>query len=172
MKKILLLCSLLLTLAHAAEEKPTKPVSPLAPLASLVGGLWVGPLPPGPAGSAPMVIELRFEWSENKQAIRFDSSFVAGDKKRPYTSGLYGWNAAKGKIAIFYVDSGGSLTEGDITLEDSVLVNELLSTDSAGKVMPIRVRLTKIGDNAFTNEIYLQKDGAWAPFVMVRYERQ
>jgi hypothetical protein len=150
-----------------AQEK----AAPLEPLASLVGGLWIGPVPV-PAGKAPMVIELRFEWAENKQAIRFDSAFVSGDKKKPYTSGMYGWNAAKGKITIYYMDSGGNLTEGDITPEDGVLVNELQSTDPKGKVTPIRVRLTKVGDNAFTNDIYLQKDGAWAPFVNVRYERK
>ncbi len=154
----------------AAQEKPVPP-SPLEPLASLVGGLWVGALPPPKTGPA-MSIELRFEWAENKQAIRFDSSFMQGDKKRPYTSGMYGWNAAKGKITIYYMDSGGNLTEGDIKIEDGVLVNELQSTDPKGKVTPIRVRLTKLGDHAFTNDIYLQKDGAWAPFVNVRYERK
>ncbi len=155
----------------AAQEKAAPPVSPLEPLASLVGGLWVGSLPPPKSGPATQ-IELRFEWAENKQAIRFDSSFVQGEKRRAYTSGMYGWNAAKGKITIYYMDSSGSLTEGDITIEDGVLVNELQSTDAKGKVTPIRVKLTKIGDNAFTNDIYLQKDGAWAPFVNVRYERK
>lgn len=155
----------------AAQEKAAAPASPLEPLASLVGGVWVGALPPPKSGPA-MQIELRFEWAENKQAIRFDSSFVQGDKKRPYTSGMYGWNAAKGKITIYYMDSGGNLTEGDITLEDGVLVNELQSTDPKGQVTPIRVKLTKVGDHAFTNDIYLQKDGAWAPFVNVRYERK
>ena len=148
--------------ALAAQEKPAAPVSPLAPLASLVGGVWVGALPPPPSGPS-MSIELRFEWAENKQAIRFDSSFVQGEKRKAYTSGMYGWNAAKGKITIYYMDSGGNLTEGDITLEDGVLVNELLSTDPKGQVTPIRVKLTKVGDNVFTNDIYLQKDGAGRP---------
>ena len=155
---------------QAAEEKSAAP-APLAPLASLVGGTWVASVPT-PAGNPPVKIELHFDWTENRQAIRFDSAFVSGDKKRPYTSGLYGWNAAKGKIAIFYMDSGGSLTEGDIGLEDGVLVNELRSTELSGKVSPIRVFLTKLGEDAFTNDIYVQKDGAWAPFVKVRYERQ
>jgi hypothetical protein len=172
MKKILLCCALLLSLtARAADEKPAATESPLAPLASLVGGLWIGPVPV-PAGKPPMHIELRFEWAENQKAIRFESAFVSEGKKKPYTNGLYGWNGAKGKIVIFYMDSGGSLTEGEITPEDGALVNELTSTEPTGQVLPVRVKLTKIGDDAFTNDIYLKKDGAWAPFVNVRYERK
>lgn len=172
MKQLLLSLALLLSLvARAADEKPAAAESPLAPLASLTGGVWTGVVPV-PAGRPPMHIELRFEWAENKRAIRFESAFVSEGKKRPYTAGLYGWDGAKKKIVIFYMDSGGSLTTGDIALEDGVLVNELTSTEPSGKVTPIRVRLTKVGDDAFTNDIYLQKDGAWAPFVNVRYERR
>jgi hypothetical protein len=172
MKKILLIGTLLLSLrAFAADESPAAAESPLAPLASLVGGTWIGPVPV-PAGKPPMHIELHFTWAQNRKAIRFESAFVAEGKKRPYVDGMYGWNAAKGKIVITYMDSGGSLTEGLITLEDGVLVNELVSIDPKGIVTPIRVKVTKVGENAFTNDIYLQKDGAWAPFVNVRYERQ
>jgi hypothetical protein len=172
MKTILRMGLLLLAGAlGAAEEKAPAPESPLAPLASLVGGLWVCPVP-APAGSAPVSIELRFEWTENRRAIRFDSAFVQGDKRKPYTSGMYGWNAAKGKIVIFYMDSGGSLTEGDITQENGMFVNDLHSTGPEGKVTPVRVQLTKEGDDAFVNDIYVQKDGAWAPLVKVRYERR
>ena len=150
---------------RAAEMKE----SPLAPLASLVGGLWVGDLPP--QGNVPMKIELRFAWAENRQAVRFDSNFVQGDKRSPYTSGLYVWNPAKGRIGIVYTDFSGSLTEGTITREGEVLVNDLLVTHPDGKSEPVRVRLTKSGPDAFTNEIFVEKNGAWAPFVTVHYVR-
>ena len=171
MKNPLLLFTLLLSLvARGADEKPAATESPLAPLASLVGGLWIGPVP-APAGKPPVHIELRFEWTENKKAIRFESAFVSEGKKKPYASGMYGWNGAKKKLVLFYMDSGGSLTEGEITQENGVFVNELTSSEPTGQVVPIRVKLTKIGNDAFTNDIYLQKDGSWAPFVNVRYER-
>ena len=176
MKNLLLSCLLLLAavrLFAADAPAPGKKESPLAPLASLVGGLWVGhdvaPAKEGPA----LKIELRFAWAENRQAIRFDSSFVQGDKHAPYTSGLYGWNGGKGKIAIFYTDSSGSLTEGLITREgENVFVNDLVVTEPGGKAYPVQVRLTKVDADTFDNAIFLQKDGAWAPLVTVRYERQ
>ena len=160
---------LLVLLAAAPVRAAETKESPLAPLASLVGGLWVGDLPP--QGDVPMKIELRFSWAENRQAVRFDSNFVQGEKRTPYTSGLYVWNPAREKIGITYTDFSGSLTEGTITREGVVLVNDLMVTHPDGKSEPVRVRLTKAGTDAFTNEIFVEKNGAWVPFVTVRYVR-
>ena len=164
---ILLGCAMSL---RAADEKPAAPASPLAPVASLVGGLWVAELPPQ-GNNAPMKLEARFEWTENHQAVRFESAFVQAGKRSPYTSGIYVWNPAKQKIAIVYTDFSGSLTEGLITLEGQVLENELTLTHADGKAEPVRVRLTKSGADGFTNEIFVQKDGAMVPFITVKYLR-
>src|ERR1019366_6547528 len=172
MNKLLLLGFLVLPLAVCAIDAPVgapapPAESPLAPLTSLVGGLWVGDVPV-PKGAAPLKLELRFAWTENHRAIHFDSAFV-GSKRTPYTSGLYAWDGAKGKLVIFYVDGGGDLTEGVITPEGSdTLVNELLVTEPTGKTYPVRVRLTKVGTEVFNNAIFLMKDKEWAPFVAVR----
>jgi hypothetical protein len=166
---LLCLFVLLASLARAADAKA--PESPLAPLASLVGGTWVGEVPV-PDGRAPIQIELQFAWAENKQAVRFDSSFIREGKRQPYTSGLYAWNAAKGRLVIFYTDSGGSLTEGTITREGGILVNDLAVTEKSGKTTQVQVRLTKLDNDTFSNEIFVAKDGAWSPFVNVRYVRQ
>jgi len=172
MKKILLFSILLLTVTVSATEgKSPAPESPLAPLASLVGGVWVGDVPV-PKDAAPLKLEARFAWTENRQGVSFDSVFVRGDKRTPYTSGLYAWDGGRGKIVIFYVNNDGDLTEGVITPDHGALWNDLKVTESGGKAYPVQVRLTKAGADAFTNEIFLQKDGAWAPFVTVRYERQ
>ena len=167
---LLLLISMTAPWARAADVKAAAG-SPLAPLAPLVGGVWIGEVPV-PKGEASLKLEARFAWTENKQGVRFDSVFVRGDKRSPYTSGQYGWDGAKGKLVIFYCDSGGSLTTGTITQESGVLVNDLLVSEAGGKTYPVQVRLTKTGADGFTNEIFLQKDGAWAPFVTVRYERE
>jgi hypothetical protein len=172
MKKFLLSGCLLLTLALRASDAPASaPTSPLAPLESLIGGVWIGSLPV-PAGKPPVQIELTFSWTENHRAIRFDSAFVGKDKRQPYTSGLYAWDGAKGKLVIFYVSNAGELTEGVITPEGDTLVNELTVTEPGGTTYPVKVRLTKAGPDVFTNEIFLMKDKEWAPFVTVKYERQ
>lgn len=170
--KHLLGCIALLVAASLFADGANPVVDlPLAPLESLVGGIWLASLP-APKDQPSAQIELRFQWAENKQAIRFESAFLRGDKRQPYTDGFYAWNAAKRKVAIFYTDSGGNLTEGLITSEGDTLVNDLVSIGPNGKAEPIQVRLTKDGTDAFTNAIFLQKDGTWMPFVTVRYERK
>jgi hypothetical protein len=171
MKKILCFLMLFVTGSLCAADAQPVPDSPLAPLESLVGGVWVAQMPV-PKDQAPLQLELRFVWSDNHRTIRFASAFVRGGKRQPYTDGFYAWNGAKQKIAIFYADSGGSLTEGLITADGAGLVNDLVATGPDGKAEPIQVKLTKDGADAFTNAIFLQKDGAWAPFITVRYERK
>jgi hypothetical protein len=164
----LILAVLAPSVLSAAEPAPA--ANPLAPLASFVGGVWSGDLPREKDGPE-MKIELRFAWAENKRALRFDSSFVQGDKRAPYTSGMYGWNPATKKFVIFYTDNSGSLVEGPVTPEGDVLVHELTIIDAKGKVDTALVRLARESADAFTNTIYLRKNDAWEKFVAVHYVR-
>jgi hypothetical protein len=173
MKKLQLVVALLLTFAvppsiRAAEPAPA--ATPLATLASFVGGVWSGDLPREKDGPE-MKIELRFTWAENKRALRFDSFFVQGDKRSPYTSGMYGWNPATKKFVIFYTDNSGSLVEGPVTPVGDMLVHELTIIDAKGKVDTALVRLARESADAFTNTIYLRKNDAWEKFVEVHYVR-
>ena len=172
MKKLLLFTvPFLVVTLHAAEGKPPATESPLAPLSFLVDGVWVGDVPV-PKDQPPLKLEARFAWTENKQGVRFESAFVRGEKRAPYTNGMNACHGAKAKLVIFYVNNDGDLTEGAITQEKGALLNNLTVTESSGKSYPVLVRLTRAGDDVFTNEIFLQKDGTWAPFVTVRYERR
>jgi hypothetical protein len=152
------------------DAKPVAPDSPYAVMASFPGGVWSGDLPAEKDGPQ-MKIELRFAWTENRQGLRFDSTFVQGSKRQPYTSGMYVWNPATKKFVIFYTDHSGSLVEGPVALEGNVLVHELTIIDAAGKVDVAQVRLTKVNPDLFVNTIYLRKNGAWEKFVEVHYER-
>ena len=169
MKKFLLTCLGLFAMAVSTVTAET--AMPLAPVASLVGGVWRADVPVK-EGQAPLQLEARFTWADNQQAIRFSSAFVRAGKPAPYTDGFYAWNAAKGKIAIHYTDSQGGLTEGLVTNEAGVLINDLTVFEKNGEITPVRSRMTKVGDDTFTNEIFLKKDGEWVSFVSVRYVRQ
>jgi hypothetical protein len=173
MKKYLLVVLLLPLFLRAAEPaaQSTAAPSPDAALEWFLGGTWVANLPPQKDGT-PVKIELSFTKPENKNGVRFESSFFFGAKRAPYTCGMYAWNAAKQKYAIFYTDSGGSLSTGEVSLDGDVYAHEFTATGKDGKVEPIRVRLTKTGADSFSNEIYVQKDGAWTQFISVRYERK
>jgi hypothetical protein len=146
-------------------------VPPYAFLQSFVGGAWLGPLPPGKDGGE-RSIELHFAWTENKRGIRFASAIVNGKRRAPYVSGMYAWNAAKGKLEMFYTDSGGSLTEGVAVPDGDALIEDLTETNSDKSVDTVRVKMTKVDDDTFTNEIFILEGGSYGKIAEVRYERQ
>lgn len=160
-----------LALASFGRSAETPAVSPYAVLESFVGGTWIATLPPE-KDAPPLRLELRFAWTENKQGMRFDSTWLVGDKRAPYTSGMYAWNAAKKSLVMFYTDSSASLTEGTVATEGTVLAHELTVANKDGSIDHVRVRLTKVGRDDFTNEIFIQKDGEWKKFVEVKYARR
>ena len=155
--------------APAASAAPV--AAPYAFLQSFVGGSWLGPLPAGKDGGE-RSIELHFAWAENKHGIRFASAIVNGKRRAPYVSGMYAWNAAKGKLEMFYTDSGGSLTQGFVTQDGDALVEDLTETNTDKSVDTVRVKMTKLDDDTFTNEIFILEDGNYGKIAEVRYERQ
>jgi len=170
-RSLLALASLfVLALLARAAETPASGASHFAALDPLVGGVWIATLPPQ-KDQPPMRLELRLAWTENKQGVRFDSTWLIGDKRAPYTSGLYAWDAAKKSLVIFYTDSSGALTEGTVAPEDNVLAHELTLANQDGSVDHVRARLTKVSPDAFTNEIFIQQGTEWNKIVEVRYER-
>lgn len=173
MKKIhaLKIVAVLLALAGGAATRAAEPASsPFAPLAFLAGKVWRAELPPMPNG-AKAGIELHADWTENHQAVRFESAWMSAGKSTPYTSGMYAWNPAKKQLVILYSDAEGSLTEGTISIEGEVLVHELTVNGKDGKLTRVRSRITPRGPEAYTNEIFLLKNDVWEKFVDLRYER-
>jgi hypothetical protein len=154
----------------AAGATPPAAASPYAVMESFVGGTWIAKFPAQKDGPA-IRIEMHFMWNENKQGVRFAATWFTNDQPAPYSNGMYAWNAAKQSLVIFYTDSGGSLTEGTITPEGNVLVHEMTVTSKTGSVVNARARLTKVSADVFTNEIFVQQDGAWKKVVEAKYER-
>lgn len=148
------------------------PESPYAPIAFLAGGTWRGHLPPAPNGKR-IDLELKAEWAPNRQGLRFDGTWIVdGSKRVPYTSGIYGWNAAKKQLVLMYSDAEGGLIDGTVTLEKGVLVHSLTVSERSGNVSSARSRITPGPADVFTNEISVLKNGEWKKLVEVRYERQ
>lgn len=169
MKKTALL---ILLAATALGAEPAAPASPFDPIAFWVGGSWHGQLPPPPGGGTAPTLVTTFAWMENRRAIRFDTVAVAGERRRPYTSGVYGWHPARKTLVFWYTDAAGGLTEGTVVIEGGVLVHEFTAVDAAGQVTPYRARVTPDGADAYWNEIFHQENGEWKSFVKVRYERR
>ncbi len=165
-----------LAAARAGDPSPTSPPaqtkkSPFDPIAFLVGGVWRGELPPGP-NDTPISIELRAEWLPHHQGIGFNGTYVGGKDRMPYTSGIYFWNAAKQQLVFFYSDNEGGLTEGTVTPDGNALRHDFTITNMHGRIDKARAIITPLGHDAYTNEIMLEKNGAWQKVVTVKYERK
>jgi len=145
--------------------------STLKPLEFLSGGVWVGQLPPMPDGHQ-LSLATTFTWMENKQALRFDTMRVAGEKRSGYSSGIYGWHPGRKAIVFWYFDDKGTLYEGTVTVEGHTLVHDFTATDKQGKLSAYRARIEPDGANAYTNTIFAQQSGTWTQLVSVRYERK
>ena len=144
--------------------------SPLGPISFLVGGVWRGELPAAANGEKTS-IEMRCDWTPNHQAIRFDSAFVRASQPAPYTSGMYCWNAAKDQIVFTYCDAEGNLTEGVVFQETNTLRHEFTITDRQGKTEKARAIITPHLPDNYSNEIFVEKDGAWQKIANVSYRR-
>ena len=166
----LLFFTLACSFTALAETTNQPAATGLASLGFLVGGTWRADLPPG-ADSRKMGIEARFEWTQNHQGIRFDSAWLAGDKKYPYSSGVYLWNPQLKQVVISYSDAEGALTTGTVSRADQVFEHDLQVIDSSGKIEKVRAKLTYSGSGSYTNAIYRLKDGQWDKFVEVHYNK-
>ncbi len=160
---------LLPVLAPAAGPAPAPPAASF--LDSFVGGVWTAPLPPGKAGDS-RAIELVFTHAPNHQGIHFESTLVSGTRRIPYTSGLYAWNPARGRFTMVYTDSLGGLTSGEAAVLGSALLHELSETNKDGSIDQIKVRLTRVEPDAFTNEIFMLQGSDYRPIAAVRYTRR
>jgi hypothetical protein len=165
--------SLLITTIFLPAE-PSSPstenTSPLSPIQFLVGGVWRGELPPNPDGSK-MQIDLRGDWSPNHQSIRFDSAFVTGGKSSPYTSGAYSWDPVGKQIVFSYADAEGSLVQGAVQIDNGALVHNFTMSKTSAQVEKGRAILTPHGQNSYTNDIFVEKDGSFQKVVSLTYQR-
>ncbi len=169
-----LLCVFAFSAIGAATRSADAPAgpSPLDPLAYWVGGTWRGELPPAPDGRV-VAIETVFHWTENRQAVRFESTFVAGEKRAAYCSGIYGWDPGRNAIAFWYFDNGGTLYQGTVTVENDVLAHDFTATSRAGEVDHFRARVQRLGPDAYENTIQhpAEAGGEWQTIAVVRYHR-
>ena len=172
MRRIGLGLAVLLALAglgspqEASKKAEAKPISVLG---WLVGGVWTADA--SKIGNGMQRIETRYQWSDNDAYLRFTTHFVF-DKgtAKTYDGNLF-WDAEKKELAMWYMAADGSVIQGPMQWEGSVLSAEFRAPDFEGKIGDMRVDVTRK-----TNDKYVwalsQKDGAgWKPLASLEYAR-
>ena len=141
----------------------------LSALAFLTKHKWEAKLPDTPDGKKAK-IHAQFTWSQNGQAIRISTQFVTDGKARPYLDGLYTWDPQQRAIVFWYVDAEGTLTRGNIKIEDAKLVHEFEQIAPDEKSAVYVAKVTPQAEKAWQNEIFERHESELKPLVNVRYE--
>jgi len=77
----------------------------------------------------------------------------------------------KKQLSFFCTDNEGELIQGDVTIDQGVLVHDFTVAEAKGTTLKVRARVTFSGNNIYTNEILNWKNEKWEKFVTVRYQR-
>jgi hypothetical protein len=173
-RRVALLCSLLLTLAlcavaQAPAAAPKRPEALLEPVAWLVGGAWVSDVKDPQDGSTTHV-ENHITWAPNRAAIQFVTNFNG----KPHYNGFYAYDAAKAAIRFYYTSEEGQLTVGTATpdLDGKTLHQEFDVTQPNGAVQHIRSTIMRDGTDAYLFTVFMQQNGAWKQLFQITYQRK
>jgi hypothetical protein len=150
----------------AREENPLE-----QKLGWIVGGKWVAEARNGPDGK-PLRVELVCRWGLNHRVIEFSTSFVSGGKATPTYDGIYVWHPIKKKLAFWYADREGNLTDGEATTDGNRLLQVFRVSKVDGTSKEFRSTIERQGLDAYDWSVSGQKDGAWVVLVALKYSRQ
>jgi hypothetical protein len=133
-----------------AQQSPTK----FRPLAFLVGSCWIGTFPDGKRTD-----EHCFEWVFDRAFVR-DRHVVRGDETPYEGESLFWWNAKAGRLAFWYWNSQGGVSEGsaDVTSEGLVFP-ERYTTDSG--VVDMKAVWTRTGPDGYRVRQTVQQGDEW-----------
>jgi hypothetical protein len=95
---------------------------------------------------------------------------MSDGKASPYIDGFYAWDPQQHVIIFWYVGAEGSLTKGTVKVEDGKLVHEFQQTEADGKTGDFVARVTPLGEQGWTNEIFERKESGLTPIAKVQYK--
>jgi hypothetical protein len=161
----------LLSLAASADGRAQSAAAadpPLSPIAWLVG-TWTGEgkTPDG----RPATNEITYEWTANRQAIRYALVRRVGGVTDIGLSGLCAWHPVKKRIVFLEMDSQGSLTEGTIAVVNGVQTHDEIIYAADGSTLPVRAEVRRQGAEAFVFRALVEKGGAWVEVFQTTYVR-
>src|SRR5271154_5197518 len=106
--------------------EPAKPTSanqspaakPIDALSWVIGGVWTADA--SKMGPGMQRIETRYQWSDNKAYIRFNTHFVFDKGTAKTYDGNFFWNPAQKSLAMWYMDARNSITESPVVIDGDV----------------------------------------------------
>jgi hypothetical protein len=154
-------------------KNPSAPTTtnakPIAALSWLVGGVWTAD------GSkvAPGLqrIETRYLWSDNRAFIRFNTHFVLDRGTVPTYDGSFFWNPEQSTLAMWYMDSRNSITQGPVKVDGETTEMSFHGTDFEGKAADLRVKVVRKNNDHYTWQLEEKVSDGWKPMASLEYLR-
>ena len=167
---------LLILLSNAGglfSQAPTKQPepSPLNQIGWLTGGTWVAEVKDAQGVSATR-IENRIRWSENKQLIKFATTFISHNKPEIHYEGIYAWDPAKKQISFFYADNDGNFTQGTAAMSGETLTQDFDIFNTNGRNDKLRSLMVRDTPDSYNWNVLAQKNGQWVELFHLRYTRE
>jgi hypothetical protein len=154
----------------AQQPTPTTPTKPITPLAWLVGGTWTADasnLAPGMQR-----IETRYTWSDNGSYIRFTTHFVSDKGTLKNYDGSFFFDPAGKTLAMWYMDAGGSITQGPVTIQGDLWQMSFHGPDFEGKPADLQVNVLRKSNDLYHWSVS-EKDGdTWKKLLELDYARK
>lgn len=142
---------------------------PIAALSWLVGGVWSA----DGAKLAPGLqrIETRYSWSDNRAFIRFNTHFVLDQGTVPTYDGSFFWNPSESTLAMWYMDTRNSITQGPVKVEGETTEMSFHGTDFEGKPADLRVKVIRKTNDHYTWQLEEKVPDGWKQLGSLEYLR-
>ena len=154
---------------HAPDGAATQPTKPISVLAWVVGGVWIAdaPSPTDPTTK----IETRYQWADNSAYLRFTTHFVSDKGTLRNYDGSFFWNPSQVTLAMWYMDAGGDITQGPVTIVADTMLMTFRASDFDGKLADMRVTVTRMSPNRYTWLLEKKQPDAWKTLLALEYKR-
>lgn len=153
------------------QETAKKPEAgkPISALGWLVGGVWTADgtkLAPGLQR-----IETRYQWSDNGAFIRFTTHFVLDKGTVPTYDGSFFWNPEQATLAMWYMDTRNSITQGPVKLDGETTEMTFRGNDFEGKPADLRVKVVRKTNDHYTWLLEEKLPDGWKQLGALEYLR-
>jgi hypothetical protein len=152
-----------------SSAKPAETAKPMAPLSWLVGGVWTADATK--LGPGMLRIETRYQWADNNAFIRFTTHFVFDKGAQHNYDGNFFWNPTEKTLAVWYMDSQNSITQGPVKVDGNDMTISFRGEDFEGQVADLRVIVTRKNNDDYHWSLQEVKDGAWKDLAGLEYLR-
>ena len=154
--------------AQMNSEKTSTP-GPISALGWLVGGTWTASATN--LGSGVQRIETRYQWSDTKNFVRFNTHFVTDRGIARAYDGNFFWSPNQKTIEVWYMDGDNEIVEGPVRVEGDVLTMTFSTENGEGKMADFRVDVTRRTNDHYHWSLKEKKGDTWTDVLALEYLR-